>query len=357
MAINKDIIMKKYLLSAFILFTSFICYGESLVHVAAYTVQQEAGYYQTRTLSGKVVIQNDAKLSFEFPGKIAQIYFDQGEQVKQGDIIARQNTQLLVIEEQKLQAQKQRIQAQLTFAELEKKRLAELDKKNYSATSALDQVKTNIAVLNAELAAIAASLNEVSIRTEKAHLTAPFNGILGQRFASQGEIVAASTPIVRLIENQHAQVSMGIPLTLQSTIQNSMDIEIAGQNFTAQSISKGASIDPHTQTLTMRFSLPTSAVVYAGQLAKLTVQQYQQQSGFWVPLDALADGVRGTWQVYQIKNKVLKPIIVQLYYAHDGYAFIGAPLHNGAQIVANGMHKLSANISVNVVANQPTKVL
>ena len=349
--------MNKYLLSAIILLTSFISHGESLVHVAAYTVQQQAGYYQTRTLSGQVIIQHDAKLSFEFPGKIEQLYFDQGEQVKQGDIIARQNTQLLVIEEQKLHAQKQRTQAQLALAKLEKQRLAELDKKNYSATSALDQVKTNIAVLNAELAGITANLNEVSVRTEKAHLTAPFSGILGQRFASQGEMVAASTPIVRLIENQHAQVSMGIPLTLQSTIKNSMDIEIAGHSFTAQSLSKGASIDPRTQTLTMRFALPDSAAVYAGQLAKLALQQYQQQSGFWVPLDALADGVRGTWQIYQIKDAVLKPVIVQLYYAHNGYAFIGAPLPNGAQIVANGMHKLSANISVNVVENQPTKVL
>ncbi|MFY8328371.1 efflux RND transporter periplasmic adaptor subunit [Pseudoalteromonas sp. ZZD1] len=349
--------MIKYLLSAFILLTPCISYSESLVHVAAYTVQQQAGYYQTRTLSGQVIKQHDAKLSFEFPGKIEQVYFDQGEYVKQGDIIAQQNTQLLAIDEQKLHAQKQRIQAQHALAELEKKRLAELDKKNYSAASALDQVKTNIAVLNAELAEIEASLNEINIRTQKAHLTAPFNGILGQRFASKGEIVAAATPIVRLIENQHAQVSIGIPLILKNTIKNSMDIEVAGQTFAAQSLSKGASIDPDTQTLTMRFSLPDHAVVYSGQLAKLTLQQYQQQTGFWVPLDALADGIRGTWQVYQIKDNILKPIIVQLYYAHDGYAFIGAPLQNGEQIVANGMHKLSANISVNIAENQPTKVL
>ncbi|WP_405629764.1 efflux RND transporter periplasmic adaptor subunit [Pseudoalteromonas sp. Ld20] len=349
--------MKKHLFGAIILLAPFLNNAQNLVHVAAYTVKKQAGYNQTRKLSGQVIKQHDAKLSFEFSGKIEQIYFDQGHTIKQGEVIARQDTQLLAIEKQKLHAQKQRTQAQLTLAKLEKNRLIELDKKNYSATSALDQVKTNIAVLNAELTGIEASLNEVSIRTQKAHLTAPFNGILGQRFASQGEIVAAATPIVRLIENQHAQVSIGIPLTLKSTIKNSMDIEIAGQTFAAQSLSKGASIDSRTQTLTIRFSLPNHAVVYSGQLAKLALHQYQQQTGFWVPLDALADGIRGTWQVYQITDNILKPIIVQLYYAHDGYAFIGAPLQDGDQIVANGMHKLSANILVNIVENKPTKVL
>ena len=349
--------MKKHLLSAFIILMPFYLAAQSSVQVAAYTVKKEAGFNQTRTLSGQVIKKHDAKLSYEFPGKIERIYFDQGEHVKQGDVIAQQNTQLLDIELKKLQAQKQRATAQLNLVKLEINRLTALDKQNYSATSALDQAKTNMAVLVAETAGIDASINEITIRKQKAELTAPFTGILGQRFASEGEIVAAGTPIVRLIEDQHAQVSIGIPLSLQHTVKNNMTIEIAGQRYAVTALSKGAGIDAKTQTLTMRFSLPDNAKVYPGQLAKLELQQYKQQAGFWVPLDALADGIRGTWQVYQIRNAVLNPVIVQLYYAHDGYAFIGAPLHDGEQIVANGMHKLSANIAVNIVETQSAKAL
>ena len=349
--------MKKYFLSACILLTAFYSTAQNSVQVAAYTVKKAAGYNQTRTLSGQVIKKHDAKLSYEFPGKIEHIYFDQGQHVKQGDVIAQQNTQLLDIEIEKLQAQKQRAAAQLNLVKLEISRLTALDKQNYSATSALDQAKTNMAVIVAETAGIDASINELAIRKQKAELIAPFSGILGQRFASQGEIVAASTPIVRLIEDQHAQASIGIPLSLQNTVKNNVTIEIAGQSYKAAALSKGAGIDAKTQTLTMRFSLPDNAAIYPGQLAKLELQQYQQQAGFWVPLDALADGIRGTWQVYQIKNAVLKPMIVQLYYAHDGYAFIGAPLSDGEQIVANGMHKLSANIAVNIVATQSAKAL
>lgn len=349
--------MKRHLLSALILFMPFYLAAQSSVQVAAYTLKKEAGYNQTRTLSGQVIKKHDAKLSYEFPGKIEHFYFDQGQHVKQGDVIAQQNTQLLDIEIEKLQAQKQRTAAQLSLVKLEIKRLTALDKQNYSATSALDQAKTNMAVIVADSAGVDASINELVIRKQKAELTAPFSGILGQRFVSQGEIVAAATPIVRLIENQHTQVSIGIPLSLQHAVKNNMTVEIAGQHYAAAALSKGAGIDAKTQTLTMRFSLPDNAAVYPGQLAKLELQQYNQQVGFWVPLDALADGIRGTWQVYQIKEAVLKPVIVQLYYAHDGYAFIGAPLHDGEQIVANGMHKLSANIAVNIVTTQSAKAL
>ncbi|OUL57252.1 efflux RND transporter periplasmic adaptor subunit [Pseudoalteromonas ulvae] len=349
--------MFKHLLSFTLLILPFCNQADTLVHVAAYTVQKDTHYFQTRQLTGQVIKQHDANLSFEFAGKIDQILLDQGQSVRQGDVIARQNTEFLEIEQQKLAAHKQKALAQLAQAELEKNRLSKLDKQNYSAAAQLDQVKTNIAVIEAELAGLLANLSEVDLRIKKALLIAPFNGMLGQRFVSHGENVAAGTPIVRLIEDQHSQVSIGIPQALQSAVTDSMPITIAGQTVNGQALSKGASVNPRTQTLTMRFALPESLPVFAGQIAKLTLKQHHQQDGFWVPIDALADGVRGTWQIYQIKDNILNPIIVQLYYVENGYAFINAPLENGEQIVANGMHKLSANISVNVVELQPTKVL
>lgn len=352
-----DTPMQKYLLGSILLILPFFNHADSLVHVAAYTLQQEDGYFQTRQLSGQVIKQHDAQLSFEFAGKIDQIFLDQGQTVRQGEVIAQQNTEFLEIEQQKLAAHKQKAYAQLAQAELERNRLSKLDKQNYSAAAQLDQVKTNIAVIEAELAGLLANLSEVDLRIKKAQLIAPFNGILGQRFVSQGENVAAGTPIVRLIEDQHSQVSIGVPASLHAAIMDMMPITIAGQTMQGQVLSKGASIDPHTQTLTTRFALPKTSQVYAGQIAQLALKDYHQQLGFWVPLDALSDGVRGTWQIYHIKDNVLKPVIVQLFYAEQGYAFISAPLKNGDQIVANGMHKLSANIAVNVVEQLPSKVL
>ena len=349
--------MKKYFFSAFILLTPLVNFAQSSVQVAAYTLKKEPGFHQVRTLSGQVIKQHDAKLSFEFAGKVKHIYFDQGQHVKQGDVIAQLDSQLLDVEIQKLQAQKQRIKAQRDLIKLEINRLATLDKKNYSATSALDQAKTNLAVIDAETAGIAANMNELKIRKQKSQLTAPFTGKLGQRFVSQGETVSAGTAVVRLIENNNTQVVMSVPLVLREAVNDSVEITIADQSYKAQALSKGASINPKTQTLTMRFALPNDAQVYPGQLAKLMLTQFKPQVGFWVPLDALTDGIRGTWQVYQIKSNVLEPIIIQLYYAHDGYAFIAGPLSDGDKVVANGMHKLSANIAVHIVENHNAKAL
>ena len=67
-----DTPMQKYLLGSILLILPFFNHADSLVHVAAYTLQQEDGYFQTRQLSGQVIKQHDAQLSFEFAGKIDQ---------------------------------------------------------------------------------------------------------------------------------------------------------------------------------------------------------------------------------------------------------------------------------------------
>ncbi|MDP4984428.1 efflux RND transporter periplasmic adaptor subunit [Pseudoalteromonas tunicata] len=350
--------MNKLVICSFCaLFFPLFSQADTFLHVAAYPLNAEQGYFEQRTLSGQVTKEFDAQLSFEFAGKVTQFYADQGDLVTKGHVIAEQDTQLLAIELTKIAATNKKLNAQLQLAQLEQQRLKKLSKQDYSAVQQLDQVNTQIAVLDAEQALLTANQTEIKLRMDKARLLAPFDGRLGQRFISAGENVAAGTAVVRLLEQQQSQVSIGIPTALQSAIKETMQITIAGQEFQAHALSKGANLDKQTQTLTMRFALPLNANVYAGQLAKLKINQYQDKAGFWVPLDALADGLRGTWQVYKIVENNLKPVIVQLIYSDGQFAFINGPLNTGEQIVANGTHKVSANIAVNVVEQLAPRTL
>jgi hypothetical protein len=41
-----------------------------------------------------------------------------------------------------------------------------------------------------------------------------------------------------------------------------------------------------------------------GELASLALRERQSIRGFWLPLDALTEGLRGTWNVYRLEAAV-----------------------------------------------------
>jgi len=347
--------MRNQLFATFALFiVSFSALGaQSVVNVEAMTLQQMEYYQVERDFSGRVIKQQDAKLAFEFSGKINNIHFDQGDKVTKNTILITLDTSLLEIEKQKLQASLNRIEAELSLAQLDLKRLEKLKQQNYSAEQNLDQINTQINIFQASKREVQAAISGVELQIDKSHLKAPFDGILGQRFVAIGEIVAPGTPLIRLLKKGHNQIQVGVPQHLQQTIKPYMTVIISGKEYNAKALSTGAEIDPISNTLLMRFALPDNAPVYAGQIARLKIKQKKHALGYWIPLSALTDGIRGTWNIYHINKQDntsrLKPTIVEVIYTDGINAYVSAALPDKSKIVANGLHKVSTNIVVKIV--------
>ena len=202
--------MKNQLFAFFSLF--FISFSalssENIVNIEAMTLQQKESYQVERYFSGRIIKQQDAKLAFEFSGKINKVHFDQGDKVTKNTTLITLDTSLLEIEKLKLQANLKRLDAELSLAKLDLKRLEKLKQQNYSAEQNLDQINTQINILQANKSEIQAAISGVELQIEKSHLKAPFDGTLGQRFVSTGEIVAPGTPVIRLLKNGHNQIQV-----------------------------------------------------------------------------------------------------------------------------------------------------
>jgi RND family efflux transporter MFP subunit len=325
--------------------------------IAAYTLKMESGYTQKRAVTGKVIKQHEASLGFEFAGKVLSINFDQGDWVDKGQVIATQDTQLLNIEKLQLEAQKAKLFAQLKLAKVEQKRFEKLSKKNYSAAQQLDEVTTQIEVISAEHALLDANLQSVEIRLKKSLLIAPFSGLVAQRNVNLGEIAGPGQTMVTLLEQNKSQVILGVPMSLQHAVNETMTVTVSQAQYRAKLLSRGAQVDDLSRTLMMRFQLPDDARVYAGELTRMVISIFTQQSGFWIPLSALTDGVRGTWQVYGIKDKTINPIAVNVHYTDGEYAYVSGALSEHRSIVANGLHKVAANIRVEVVQTLSSRSL
>ncbi|TQF67577.1 efflux RND transporter periplasmic adaptor subunit [Pseudoalteromonas luteoviolacea] len=323
--------------------------------VAAYGLQQANGFFQIRQVTGLVVKRQEAEIGFEFNGVVESFFVDQGDAVKRGQVLAKQDTQLLEIEKLELLANLDKIKAQLTLAEQDSDRLLKLSKSNYSAQQQLDQNRSQIAVLQAEQRVLNVKLKGMEVRLDKATLKAPFDGVIAAREISIGEIVGPGQIAIRILEQGNSEVRIGVPQGLLTNIQETMPINIGGRVFKGTKQSGGTNLDPISRTLQLRFSLPNNANVFSGQMAAMTISKRQNKAGFWIPMSALTNGTRGTWQVYEIVSGHLKPTAVELLHSDGQYAYIDGDLRSGASILANGTHKVAANIKVDIVQSIATR--
>lgn len=176
------------------------------------------------TTSATIEPVHQADLSFSMSGVIRKIYFREGDQVKNGDVI-------LEMDDRERQAHLRSAQADLTACELKVKqnafkikhaeeelnrnrallahklisekevadreyelRLLQGDQQNLE--SSLIQQRSNIEVSNLELS--------------RTRLTAPFNGVVVRISAKEGETIGSSSPVCRLIDESELIIKAAI---------------------------------------------------------------------------------------------------------------------------------------------------
>ena len=135
-------------------------------------------------VSGSILPDEEVDLSFETSGKITDIFFKEGTRVSKGDLLAK-------INDAPLQAELNKLKAQLKLYTDRMYRQNALLEKEAVSQEAFQEAETNLATLQAEI-------DKVTANIEQTELRAPFDGIIGLRQVSQGTYASPTTTIAPL---------------------------------------------------------------------------------------------------------------------------------------------------------------
>jgi len=316
---------------------------------------QQASYQVENKFVGKVIAQQDANLGFEFAGMIKSLHVIEGQQVEKGQLLAELNTQLLLIERNQLDAQLQQGQAEFDLIQANLTRLSSLSKRGFTSEQKIDELSSQKRVVSANIRSTLSALEASQYRIDKSKLLAPFDGIVSSREIAQGEVIAAGTTAFRLLQTGKSEVIVGVPANfIQQLNGKDHQLEIAGINYNATLLSMGNEVNSVTRTISLRFAIADNSPVYNGQLAYLALSQAYQQSGYWVPLSAITDGVRGMWNIYTLDQDItqrdldppqspalfqLKSTTVTVLHATETAAYVQGDLKNNQAYVNAGIHR------------------
>jgi membrane fusion protein (multidrug efflux system) len=241
---------------------------------------------RTITLPAQVLPDRQATLYAKVSGYLQSIGVDKGDRVNAGAVLAR-------IEVPELLSSRAKQQAELRAAEAEYGRLQESSKRAPDLVVPLmvDQSRGRMEVARA-------SLEQSETMLGYATLTAPFAGIVTQRFVDPGALIQAGTSngaaVVTLMNFQKVRLQIAIPELEASRVAVGQPVSVTSENLPGKTF-EGAvarftyALDPASRTMLAEVSLDNpDLLLRPGMLvtAKIGIEQREQAS--IVPSEAVA---------------------------------------------------------------------
>lgn len=320
------------------------------VDVTTMTVQD--AYVQSKVAYGRVEAAQQASAGFELGGTLLNVLVEEGDQVKQGQLLARLDTLRLDARMEELVAAHERAKSQARLARLSEKRVAELVKKKLESSQRLDEVREATVGADALVDEIQARMDSLKVELEKSELRAPFDAEILSRPVDKGSVVAAGQTVLTLQQNNGFLARIALAADDAFTLKSgeSHNLVNDGNVIPAQilSIAKQRRLD--TRTVDVLFSLNSpQALLLPGDLLSFTYDIAVEERGVWVPKTALNSGVRGLWTLFVVSDQGEQTVTaksVELLYADDMKAYVRGPIKAGDMLVLNGGHRLVPNQQV-----------
>lgn len=301
------------------------------------------------TAVGSLVAVQGITVTAEMAGKITDIAFTAGAQVKAGQMLVRQD---MAAEE-----------SQLRGAEAS----AELARTTLARNAALLSQHT---ISQAEYDAARASFQETTAQADnlraaiaKKTIRAPFAGRLGVRQVNLGQVVDSGTPIVTLQALDPIFVDFSLPQQQLSAIRPGLAVRLAtdaapGREFTGAVSVVSPQVDPATRNAQVRATLDNpDETLLPGMFANVTIALPSAGPVLAIPATAVLHAPYSD-SVFVLDAKpgengapastVLRQQFVQLGEKRGDFVAVTAGLREGELVASTGVFKLRGGLAVTV---------
>lgn len=305
------------------------------------------GYTVTRRFTGQVEAAARTDLGFELSGRITEVLVEEGDVVAAGTVLARLDISALVPERAALEAELAVLAADAELARLTLARNDALTERGVRSVAAQDDARLTLARAEAGMAAVRARIAGVDVRLEKSVLTAPFAARIGASMADPGQTAAAGESVLVLFDTAPTRARVGLPPDLAAglSVGDSVLVESDGAAMEATIRQIRPDLDPNTRSRSVVVTLPEVSAPVLGDTVALMLTQTVDDPGFWAPLSALREGVRGSWSVMAVETTAqgdrTLPAAVEVIHSDGARVFLRGALPPGARIVAEAPDRVA----------------
>ena len=315
--------------------------------VGVMSVELTPGYTVARRFTGQVEAAARTDLGFELGGRITKVLVDEGDVVAEGAVLALLDTSALIPERAALEAELAALAADAELARLTLARNDALTARGVRSVAAQDDARLTLTRAEAGMAAVRARIAGVDVRLDKSVLTAPFAARIGARMADPGQTAAAGQTVLVLFDTAPARARVGLPPELAAglSVGSTVDVESSNGVIAASVRHIRPDLEPNTRSRSVVLTLPADATLVLGDTVALMLTQRIDDPGFWAPLSALREGVRGAWSVMAVETTAqgdrTSPVAVEVIHSDGARVFLRGALPAGSRIVAEAPDRVA----------------
>lgn len=299
-------------------------------------------YSPTLTYSGTVFANRESNLGAALPGKVEKIFYEEGQQVKKGDLVVELSDEMLTQAEVENQAIRK-----------DYERVKRLREKGSVSQMEYDHIKAELDASNAKTEMV----------RKNTRVYAPFSGTIVDRMMEEGEIYflnpglepgySMRSGIVRLMQLNPVRIKFEVNEKDLAHIKEGLQVEVSldafpDKKFTAKISSIKHMLSTMTRTAPVEIVLSNlSGELKPGMFAKIVVT-LNQQEGIFVPLSCIGR-VSGTAEdfVFVVDNDTARRVTVSRIYT-DGDMVAITGINPNEQVVAEGKSRVSNGQKVDV---------
>jgi HlyD family secretion protein len=223
--------------------------------------------------TGRLVVREEAAVGSELPGyRVAAVYVDEGDWVKQGQAMAKLDDALLQAQIAQAEATLATQKANVEFKKSQLERAEALQLEGAFSKELLEQRRMEAASAVASLAASQAAVNEMKVRQSRMTLRAPVAGAVLQRAIRPGDISGGSaTPYFRIARDGLIELDAELPDTSLAHLKVGETANVTlstGETYTGKVRFISPRVDQNTNLGRARIELPYSADLRPGSFAE-----------------------------------------------------------------------------------------
>ncbi|MGB0525262.1 MAG: efflux RND transporter periplasmic adaptor subunit [Flammeovirgaceae bacterium] len=297
--------------------------------------------------SGVLSSKSETKLSFKVGGIIEQIFVEEGQRVRKGQLLAR-------LEQAEINARVRQAQSAVDKSERDLKRAQNLYADSVATLEQVQNAKTGLEV--------AASNLKIALFNQKyAAIYAPSNGKVLKRFAERQELIGPGTPVFFIGATTGAQViriGLADKDVVRLKIGDKAEVTFdayRGETFSAKVSELAASSDPRTGTFEVELTLAASDLVLKkGFVGKVKIYPSNQASHYRLPLGALVEATHDRAYVYTPSADGQKATRLMVRPLDIGSNFFVVPaddLKGANQVIMDGNMYLGENTAIRIEGN------